>query len=221
MSYLGKALFATQDCISFFLRLSLFVKDCQNPLQPARKKKASQDSCKFLHSGLSPPVTVSLLDCSAQHLLTSLLLKALFGRNCSASPCRRPLTFSTLKSWPFYASTPLEGPKGLKRCTPLTLVLPQPATLFFRTGPLLESLIPRNSAAGFHAGWPPTWRSLASNAILLPGPALMLTVPAATCLLVSLLVFFSNLPSLPMLSAFLHRKVQRPPILHSLSTSHS
>ena len=48
----------------------------------------------------------------------------------------------------------------------------------------------------------------------------MLTVPAATCLLVSLPVIFSNLPSLPMLSAFLHRKVQRPPILHSLSTSH-
>ena len=42
MSYLGKSLLATQDCISFFLRLSLLVKDCQNPrdpLQPASKKK--------------------------------------------------------------------------------------------------------------------------------------------------------------------------------------
>ena len=44
LSYLGKALFATQDCISFFLRLSLLVKDCQNPrdpLQPASKKKSN------------------------------------------------------------------------------------------------------------------------------------------------------------------------------------
>ena len=117
-------------------------------------------------------------------------------------------------------STPLEGPKGLKRSSLLTLVLPQPATLFLRNGPPLESPIPRNSAAGSHAGWPPTWRSLASNAIPLPGPVLMLTVPAATSLLVSLPVIFSNLPSLPMLSAFLHRKAQRPPISHLLSKSH-
>ena len=117
-------------------------------------------------------------------------------------------------------STPLEGPKGLKRSTPSTLALPQPAVLFFRNGPPLESPIPRNSAAGSHAGWRPTWRSLASNAIPLPGPVLMLTVPAATFLLVLLLVIFSNLPSPQMLSAFLHRKAQRPPISHLLSTSH-
>ena len=51
-----------------------------------------------------------------------------------------------------------------------------------------------------HAGCPPTWRSLASNAIPLPGPVLMLTVPAATFLLVLLPVIFSNLPSLQMRS---------------------
>ena len=48
----------------------------------------------------------------------------------------------------------------------------------------------------------------------------MLTVPAATFLLVLLPVIFSNLPSLQMLSPFLHRKAQRPPISHLLSTSH-
>ena len=53
---LGKALFAMQDCISFFLRLSLLVKDCQNPrdpLQPASKKKkeAMEDKgCPFFPS---------------------------------------------------------------------------------------------------------------------------------------------------------------------------
>ena len=111
-------------------------------------------------------------------------------------------------------------PKGLKRSTPSTPALPLPAILSSRNGPPLESPIPRNSVAGSHAGWPPTWRSLASNAIPLPGPVLMLTVPAATFLLVLLLVTFSNLPSLQMMSAFLHRKAQRPPISHLLSTSH-
>ena len=89
-----------------------------------------------------------------------------------------------------------------------------------RNGPPLESPIPRNFAAGSHAGWPPTWRSLVSNAIPLPGPVLMLTVPAATFLLVLLLVTFSNSPSLQMMSAFLHRRAQMPPISHLLSTSH-
>ena len=136
------------------------------------------------------------------------------------SPCRRPSTFSIPKSLPFYVSTLLEGPKGLKRSTPSTPALPLPAILSSRNGPPLESPIPRNSAAGSHAEWPPTWRSLASNAIPLPGPVLMLTVPAATFLLVLLPVTFSNLPSLQMMSAFLHRKAQRPPISHLLSTSH-
>ena len=115
---------------------------------------------------------------------------------------------------------PSKAQRVSKDPTPSTLALPQPATLFFRKGPPLEPPIPRNSAAGSHAGWPPTWRSLASNAIPLPGPVLMLMVPAATYLLVSLPVIFSNLPSLQIRSAFLHRKAQRPPTSHLLSTSH-
>ena len=121
------------------------------------------------------------------------------------SPCHRPSTFSIPKSLPFYVSTLLEGPKGLKRSTPSTPALPLPAVLSSRNGPPLESLIPRNFAAGSHAGWPPTWRSLVSNVIPLRGPVLMLTVPVATYLLVLLLVTFSNLPSLQMMSAFLLR----------------
>ena len=136
------------------------------------------------------------------------------------SPCHRPSTFSIPKSLPFYVSTLLEGPKGLKRSTPSTPALPLPAILSSRNGPPLESLFPRNFAAGSHAEWPPTWRSLVSNVIPLPGPVLMLTVPVATYLLVLLLATSSNSPSLQMMSASLLRKAPMPPISHLLSTSH-
>ena len=137
------------------------------------------------------------------------------------SLCHRPSTFSIPKSLPFYVSTLLEGPKGLKRYTPLTPALPLPAIFSSRNGPPLEPLFPRNFAAGSHAEWLPTWRSLVSNVIPLPGPALMLTVPVATILLVLLLAISSNSPSLQTMRASLLRKAPMPPISHLLSTSES
>ena len=84
---LGKALFAMQDCISFFLRLSLLVKDCQNPrdpLQPASKKKKKQwktkDVPSFLHATSSRVYTQWRISAAAGTLSCGLSVKTTLER---------------------------------------------------------------------------------------------------------------------------------------------